>query len=140
MHPSILEDLGLTVALESLTQDLELASGVPARFEAIGVPEKVPAPIASCLYRVCQECVRNIVNHADARDIRIRLSGQGDWLELEVTDSGKGFDPKTVKRGLGTFSMMERVSLVGGTISVYSQPNQGTRVTVRVPLGPDLQQ
>ncbi len=83
-----------------------------------------------------QEALRNVVKHSGAGEARVELTGGRDAIRLRVSDSGAGFKPDSVKAsgGLGLVSMRERLRLVGGEISIQSQPSRGTRVDIRVPL------
>jgi PAS domain S-box-containing protein len=134
LHPSIIEDLGLSAALKSLCREFEQAEGISVQFEARQVPEDIGSAVASCLYRVAQESLRNIAKHAKAEDVTVLLSLDGDSLELAISDTGVGFEPSTQKTGLGSYSMNERVRFVNGTIAIDSVPGCGTSVVVRVPL------
>src|SRR5262249_21566516 len=87
-----------------------------------------------CLYRITQEAFRNISKHANAADVGVKLAVAGQRLQLSIVDSGTGFDPPTVKSGLGLHSMRERAELASGSFSVTSQPGSGTRIVVSVPL------
>jgi len=136
LHPAILDDLGLTLALKNECAAFSEQHGIPARFDPIGIPRSVPDDIALCLYRVAQECLRNAGKHAKAAHIRIALSGSRNEIAMEIADAGTGFDLETVKQKgrLGLISMEERVRLVNGAFSILSQPGKGTLVKVRVPL------
>lgn len=134
MHPSVLEDLGLVSALEDLCTEFESVGGLSIAFEASGVPDHLDRSLSSCLYRVCQECLRNISKHAKADAVEVRVSVDGETVSMAIVDTGVGFDPAAIRSGLGTYSMMERVRLVNGTMSIESEPGRGTRVFVRVPL------
>jgi PAS domain S-box-containing protein len=133
MHPSILDDLGLDAALESMCEDLQRIEGMPVRFAVRDFPETIDRRVASCLYRVAQESLRNVSKHAKADEVTVVLSSEDGVLQLSIADSGIGFDA-AARKGLGTHSMRERVRLVNGNLSVTSAPGQGTRVVVRVPL------
>jgi len=92
--------------------------------------------VALCLYRVAQEALRNVVAHARARHIDVRLTRSGERIELTVADDGRGFDigqASTRAKGLGLVSIHERVRLAGGTVSIVTEVNKGTRVRVEVP-------
>ena len=134
MHPAILDDLGLSAAIESLCLELEKTGHNRVHFEAQDVPDSIERTVASCLYRVSQESLRNIAKHADADQARVRLSCDGEFLTLEIIESGIGFNPEAQRRGLGMHSMEERVRLVNGTLTVTSAPSQGTRILARVPV------
>jgi PAS domain S-box-containing protein len=138
LHPSILDDLGLEVALRSLVEDFSKWEGVPAVFAGTDVPVSLSQEIASCLYRVAQEALRNIAKHAEASRVTVKLAKEGEGLRLSIADNGKGFacEAKRVgKSGLGIMGMQERVRMVQGIYEVKSAPGQGTTITVRVPIG-----
>jgi signal transduction histidine kinase len=134
MHPSILDDLGLVSALESLCFDLRQNSKIHAALHTRDVPEEIDPGVASCLYRVAQESLQNVAKHANASQAEVTLSRDGEYLLLEIADAGVGFDPSVCKSGLGTTSMRERIRIVNGTFSIKSKPGEGTRVTARAPL------
>lgn len=134
MHPSILDDLGIEAALQSMCAEVQQIEQTPIHFAAINVDDDIEYRVAFCLYRVCQESLRNVAKHAQAQEVSVVLSRQDDSIQLAVMDSGIGFDPARQEVGLGTKSMKERVRLVGGSLSIESQPGEGTSVIVRIPL------
>jgi signal transduction histidine kinase len=96
----------------------------------------LPKDVALVLYRVLQEALTNAVKHAGVRDISVALRGREDEIELEIMDTGIGFDQKSALRshGLGLASMQERLNLVHGEFAIDSRPGAGTRVCARVPI------
>jgi len=136
LHPAILDDLGLAVALKNECAAFSEQHGIPTEFDSGVMPFSVPDDISLCLYRVAQECLRNAGQHANAAHVRIALRGGGDEIAMEITDVGNGFHLERVKgKGrLGLISMEERVRLVNGAFSIWSQPGEGTLVKVSVPL------
>src|SRR5581483_5821869 len=87
------------------------------------------------LYRIAQEALHNIVKHARARTVMLRLAQQQGEILLEIRDNGKGFDPTSPFPGhLGIRSMQERAAKMGGTLVIASAPGQETCVRVQVPL------
>ena len=100
------------------------------------LPERLPEDVSLCLYRVAQESLRNIREHAGARSVRVTLQGGGGEVVLRIEDDGRGFVREQVrgKGGLGLISMEERVRLVGGQLSITPRPGGGARVEARVPL------
>ena len=134
LHPSILEHLGLVSALTSLCADFNSRDILNVRFTHRRVPKSIFPDVSLCLYRITQECLRNVVKHSGNRAARITLTGRNDGLDLIVDDEGIGFDPQTAKKGLGIVSMEERVRLIGGTVAIRSRPGDGARVSVFVPL------
>ena len=134
MHPSILDDLGLGDALECLCREFETQEGIPVDFHPERLPGGLRPEVATCLYRIAQECLRNISKHARAGDVTLRLAAEGDAIELSIVDSGAGFNREERKPGLGLHSMEERARHVNGALTIASTPGAGTQVVVRVPL------
>ena len=137
LHPSILDDLGLEVALQSFVKDFSKWEGIPITFTTQSVPRNLNQQVASCLYRVTQESLRNMTRHAEASHVEVSLHGGKRSITLCIKDDGKGFDVKMVRsggHGLGLIGMQERVRVVQGTISFNSIPGQGTEISVTVPL------
>jgi signal transduction histidine kinase len=84
------------------------------------------------VFRIVQEQVNNIVKHAEASRIIIRLVNDDDLLVLEINDDGNGFDTESIKRGLGLTNMKNRAELLGGNFSLISTPGKGTTVLVTI--------
>ena len=137
LHPSVLDDLGLTASLRGLCKEFsERAKDLTLEFDAADLPAQLPREIASCLYRVAQEGLQNVSKHANAKHISVSLALKEGSIVLTIADDGIGFDPKAVKgRGaLGLIGMEERARLVHGKLSVTARPGRGTRIALRVPL------
>jgi len=109
---------------------------VQIAFTHSNVPDSLPQEISVCLFRILQEGLTNAVRHSGVRQFVAQLQGRDGEIELTIRDAGKGFDPEAAEnnRGLGLVSMRERVSLVGGTISISSKPMCGAEIRVRVPF------
>ncbi|HNP28951.1 MAG TPA: PAS domain S-box protein [Nitrospirales bacterium] len=136
-HPSILDDLGLGSALRSLCEDFEKWEGISVTFELPDGARKISQSVGTCLYRVAQESLRNVVRHAQASNVYLDLKDFGQGITLAIRDNGQGFDVDgLLSRGLGFVSMRERVRLLGGTLSVDSRPGHGTTVRVSIPHPP----
>jgi len=138
LRPSVLDDLGLVAALQKLARDSTNGTGIDVDVE-VRESSALPSNIASALYRVAQEAVRNAVAHASPRRIRIVLQTDAATARLEVYDDGIGFDPGVVERSEGTLkggllSMRERVALVDGGLEIKSAPRGGTTIVATVPL------
>lgn len=135
LHPSAIELLGLPVALRELCRDTAAHAEFAVRFSARNLPEPIPRDATICLYRVSQECLRNVARHAKASHVAVMLTGLERTIRLSIQDDGVGFDPalKVARSGLGLISMRERVRLAGGTLTLKSCPGGGTRVTVELP-------
>jgi PAS domain S-box-containing protein len=136
LHPSILENLGLTIAVRSYCREVSEQNGVVVEFFDGKLPDSIPREVSLSLFRVVQEALRNAVKYSGQRCFEVRLQERAAQLELEVTDQGFGFDVTKAKNGggLGLVSMAERIHQVNGTFNIDSQPNVGTRIRVHVPL------
>jgi len=87
----------------------------------------------TCVYRVVQEALHNIVQHAEARQVKIAVTQDADRLQLSIQDDGRGFDPKR-ERGMGLIGMEERVGALGGSLKIESAAGHGTVLRVMLPL------
>jgi len=136
LHPSMLEHLGLAVALKSYCAEFSKREKIKARLAPRDLPDSLPQDVALCLYRVAQEGLRNVARHSGSPRAAVSLTGTAAGIHLLIIDFGAGFDPDLPRGrgGLGFISMQERVRLVGGSWSVKSRPGQGTRIDVRIPL------
>jgi len=136
LHPSELDDLGLVAALRSYSEEFGRREGVEIGFASHNVPKELKREIASCLYKVTQESLRNVAKHAGAKLVSVTLDGAADRIRLHVKDSGVGFRAWSAesKVGLGILSMKERVGLLHGSFAISSQPGRGAEVTVELPL------
>ena len=133
LHPSILDHLGLAIALETYSKEYSKREKIRVTFSHNNIPDAIPQDIATCVYRVAQEGLRNVAKHAKAVQAVMKLEGRDGHLELSIKDSGTGFNPNE-RQGLGLLSMQERVRLVQGSFSLQSQPGYGTTISVRIPL------
>jgi signal transduction histidine kinase len=104
---------------------------------------RLPPSIEIALFRIVQEAMTNVVKHARAHNVNVRVEHWGDAVVLFIEDDGQGFDVAKVRRdrkhsmGLGLLSMEERATLLGGTLVVQSSPGRGTTLVVEIPLPKD---
>jgi PAS domain S-box-containing protein len=136
LHPSILDDLGLIKAIESECTNFSRREGIEIVFRHEDIPTAIPKDISLSLYRIIQEGLRNISKHACAEHISVFLKGTDHDVLLSVQDDGIGFDWAEVRKqpGLGLSSMRERTRLINGELSIQTQPEKGTVISIRVPL------
>ncbi len=139
LRPAALEEFGLPVALETLVDDISREAGLntTCHLDLNGID--LPSGIEVTLYRIAQECMTNIMRHAQASTVTIELAQSGDTVSMRIEDDGIGFDPHQItavsgQRHLGIVSMYERAAIVGGQLEVYSAPGQGTAIHVNVPI------
>ncbi|MEP7152405.1 MAG: sensor histidine kinase, partial [Nitrospira sp.] len=136
-HPSILDDLGLTKAVRRLVDDFSASTGLQAVYVHRDPVAPVPTDVATCVYRIAQECLTNVARHAQASEVEVELICDEGMITLSIRDNGIGFDLSRAsqERGrLGLLSMQERVRLVRGTLDVMAAQGCGTHVEVHVPL------
>jgi signal transduction histidine kinase len=135
LHPSMLQHAGLVTALRTHCAEVEQHHHVNVRCHADESLDAVGPDIALCLFRIAQEALSNAVRHARATTITVELKAELDGVELLVVDDGVGFVASgRTGSGLGLRSIDERVRLARGQVTVESQPGEGTRVFVRIPL------
>ncbi|MBI4797684.1 MAG: PAS domain S-box protein [Desulfarculus sp.] len=137
LRPAVLDDLGLVDALEWYTGDFEKRTGIVCRFSQRQVP-LIRGVRAIAAYRVAQEALTNVARHAEAARVEVSLEITDGWLVLTVSDDGRGFErrPFSGQGGWGLAGMQERAALAGGELVITSAPGQGTKVVLRLPLGP----
>ncbi|HSK61756.1 MAG TPA: ATP-binding protein, partial [Actinomycetospora sp.] len=130
LRPPVLDDLGLAGALAAL------ARGLPGVRAVLDLDERrLPEHVEVALYRIAQETLQNVLKHADAREVTVRLATREHGVRLELADDGVGFDPsRRAGTGHGLASVRERAELVGGSVRVTSRPGTGTTVAVTAPL------
>ncbi|HTM50691.1 MAG TPA: PAS domain-containing protein [Bryobacteraceae bacterium] len=135
LHPSILEHLGLAVALRSYCSEFSKREKIRVQFSASEQMEKIPDEVALCLYRVTQEGLRNVARHSAAKQARVTLGIKERRLRLRIRDNGVGFDTNEVRKtGIGLISMKERVRLVNGEFVLKSAHGEGATLDIWAPL------
>ncbi|MFZ4778295.1 MAG: PAS domain S-box protein [Terrimicrobiaceae bacterium] len=139
LRPTLLDDLGLIPALQSLMKSYTEETGVRVSLRAFAGVEKARAGTRTVLYRVVQQSLSNIARHAHASRAEVSLLLLPGVIRLEIKDNGKGFKVEGAlcakKNGrLGLLGMRERVEMVGGTFSVESAPGSETTVRADIPL------
>lgn len=135
LHPKQLDDLSLGNALVMFTKQFH-GQDMPAfKLQLEGHEQTVPEDKKLHLYRIAQEAIQNVVNHAHATHCYVSLGVVGDAIELSVRDNGQGFATEpTPHKGLGMTSMADRANIIGADLLVDSAPNEGTRVTVTLKM------
>jgi two-component system, NarL family, sensor histidine kinase NreB len=137
LHPRMLDDLGLTDALQFLSTTFGRRTGVSVQVDlALDMP--CPRPVEAVIYRFVQEALTNIGKHAKATQVSIRLEREERRLCCTVSDNGVGFDVESLhERGefsLGLTLIRDRLEAVGGTLAIASALNAGTQLHATAPL------
>jgi two-component system sensor histidine kinase UhpB len=131
LRPAVLDDHGVVAALHSQVQQFSDQTGIDATFDAVGPPADLTPEQQLVLYRVTQESLSNIAQHAHARRVEVELSTGGATV-LRIIDDGRGFAGER-PGGLGVLGMRERALLVGGKLRIAAGEAHGTRVEVTLP-------
>lgn len=140
LRPSMLDDLGLIPALRWYVTRQASRAGWTLDFQADDAVPPLPESVQAACYRIAQEAVTNVMRHAGAQRISVRVSCSADRLELEIRDDGIGFDPNRRRAttgptgGLGLIGMQERARFAGGEWTIESTPGHGTTVRARLPI------
>jgi PAS domain S-box-containing protein len=136
LHPAVLQQVGLTAALESHCAEFQEQHGIDVSFGTMEDLNSIAPDAALCLFRAAQEALRNIARHAGARRTQVALSRENGELTLTIVDDGKGFDAAQVRRaggGLGLLSIEERARLLHGSVRIETGAERGTTVRVALP-------
>jgi signal transduction histidine kinase len=139
LRPAALDQIGLLPAIESLaertasSEDLELEAEVELEAGA----ERLTPELENAIYRLVQEALTNVVKHARAKRVLVRVTEREEKVEVSVQDDGIGFDPGGAHAGFGLHGIRERVELAGGRLSITSTENQGTTIRALLPASRD---
>jgi len=136
LRPGILDDLGLTDALDWQSNEFEKRTGIRCRFKSGSKEISFEKNVSTGIFRIYQETLTNIARHSHATNIDTSLMQLNDRLVLKVKDNGVGFDAEEVKKKntLGIMGMKERAAMLGGSLAVESEINNGTTIMLQVPL------
>jgi signal transduction histidine kinase len=137
LRPSLLDDLGLEAAIEWFGDQRLKPYGLSFHLLEHTLEERLPSPVETALFRIVQEGLTNIVRHANANSVAVRLVQEQGLVMLEISDDGVGFDPQQFEalehggRGLGLLGMRERAEILGGAFELESAIGKGTTVRIR---------
>ncbi len=137
----VLRVLGLSSWVQALLEWVRAEHGLETEFEASGPARQLPHELVVVLHHTVRELLDNVIHHARARRLSVRLVHRDEELQIEVEDDGVGFDPDDVDSnpgeaaGLGLFGARQQIRSAGGWLEIDSAPGQGTRIRAFVPLG-----
>jgi|GEM_PF-2021747 len=140
LSPTTLHTFGLEAAVEELVEQLASRENLRYHFEATDEDKPLSEQIRTLLYRAARELLMNIIKHAEATNVSIRIDRREKSVRMVIEDDGKGFDLSQLERttrqqeGFGLFSIRERLTYVGGKFAIESRPGEGTKVTLIAPL------
>ena len=140
LRPGVLDHLGLVAVLRDTSREFEDRTSVSVKATVVKLKGRLPAETELALYRILQEALRNVEQHARARNVTVRLKKIGGSVQLAIHDDGVGFDPNRTPTGtnghggLGLLGMRERATHAGGDLEVKSTRRSGTGIQVTIPL------
>jgi len=140
LRPTLLDDLGLNAAIESLTNNFTERTNIDVNIQNNNPNKRLPQNIETAFYRIIQEAINNIEKHAlSAKNVTLKIENKHKSISLMISNDGLGFDKATLDvtnpdRGLGLRNMQERAELLEGNMRVNSSLDKGTTVIVNVPL------
>jgi signal transduction histidine kinase len=142
LRPSVLDDLGLAAAISWFAEQHLASSGTAVRCELSDLDDAgLSWEAKTAIFRAVQEALVNVARHAQAETVLIQGASDEAHVTIEIEDDGLGFDPETAVdgpgslRGIGLLGMRERIEILGGTLTVDSEPGHGTRIVMTVPQG-----
>jgi PAS domain S-box-containing protein len=137
LRPGVLDDLGLAAAIEWQASEFASRNDVSCKVTVPRVDLHLDGDRATATFRIFQECLTNVIRHAQAKSVRVDLYQEEEFILLVVEDDGIGFcvsDLSDTLGSLGLLGMKERAQFCGGEVQISSSPGNGTTVTVRVPV------
>ncbi|MBV9988956.1 MAG: response regulator [Chitinophagaceae bacterium] len=137
LRPSIIEELGLNASLKWQCREFQRINKTKCDFEESLNEADVDEEVRIELFRICQECLTNVMRHARADRVVVSIADFGDRIGLRIADDGKGFDTNQKSTHLGLVGLRERALSVGGEMNIDSAPGKGTTITVFVPKRPN---
>jgi signal transduction histidine kinase len=140
LRPSHLDDLGLPAALRWYAAKIEERAPLRVGVEIAGTEQPIAEPAKIAMFRIVQEALNNVTRHAEARNAGISLEFAEKGVRVVIRDDGRGFDLEQLRRTqssarppLGLAGMQERAALLGGAVTVRSNPGEGTVIEAFVP-------
>jgi signal transduction histidine kinase len=134
LQPTSLSRFGLVKALQDLTIRFRTPGGPTIDFQHFGDFGDLDHTIALNCYRIIQELLQNSIKHAQATEILVQLTRNGDDIAILVEDNGVGFDPANITKGMGTDNLRQRVHFIHGEMSVQTAQGQGVSTLITVPV------
>jgi PAS domain S-box-containing protein len=137
LRPGVLDDLGLAAAIEWQASEFATRNGVRCQVSLPPVDLHLDGDRATAAFRIFQECLTNVIRHAQATSVSVSLLQEEDNILLIVEDDGIGFCESDLSNSLGSLGLLgmkERAQFCGGNVRISSSPGNGTTVTIRVPV------
>jgi signal transduction histidine kinase len=136
LRPKILDNLGLSAAVEWQVRELNKRTGIDAHYKQDEELPSISEAVTTGTYRIVQEALTNVARHSEATVVEVVIQLKDGMLQVEIADNGKGLDYSALKdpESLGLLSMQERARIMGGEITIMGNTGKGTRIFLRTPL------
>lgn len=137
LRPNVLDDMGLSTALQQFIEDYEQRLKIKVDFVVRGLSERLPLALETGIYRMVQEGLTNIARHAKAQNASVLIEQRPKGIRVIIEDNGQGFDAEAVineRKSLGLRGIRERTALFEGKLTIESQPGQGTSLFIELPF------
>lgn len=140
LRPSLLDDLGLVPAIAWYGEQRLKPLGIALNLEGNALENRLPSSMETALFRIVQEAIANVIRHAHASEVSVRMDIQDSDLTLQITDNGMGFDaqvlqsPNSLGKAIGLWGIQERVRILQGEFNLQTAPRKGTAITIHVPM------
>jgi signal transduction histidine kinase len=136
LRPGILDDFGLSAAIEWQAEEFQKRTGIECRISLPADGFDLSKEKSTHLFRIVQETLTNVIRHANATKVEINLSEKDGTLQLEVVDNGRGITAAAITnpKSFGLIGIKERVNSLGGEVNIVGTPNEGTRLMVKMPV------
>lgn len=140
LRPSLLDDLGLVPAIAWYGEQRLKPLGIALNLEGNALENRLPPKMETALFRIVQEAIANVIRHARATEVSVRMDLQDNDLTLQITDNGVGFDaqvlqsPNSLGKAIGLWGIQERVRILEGEFNLQTAPGKGTAIIINVPM------
>jgi two-component system sensor histidine kinase DegS len=138
LQPPLLDELGLGASLEKYVEDFAQQTGLDVQLDGWdALAERLPATMEAAIFRIIQEALDNVREHARARHVNLHLTRSAEQIKVTLSDDGQGFDNSrggVPGRRLGLVTMRDRTELLDGNLQIFTEPGKGVRVVLTVPL------
>jgi signal transduction histidine kinase len=136
LRPGVLDNLGIIAAIEWQAQEFEQRTGITCEVNANVESLDLEKSHSTALFRIFQETLTNVLRHANATRVGVRIEAGKNLITMRIEDNGKGIRPEDItdSRSLGILGMRERALLLGGTVEIKGADTQGTVVSVNMPV------
>ena len=134
LRPSVLDDLGVVPAIRTYIENYTRHYGIEVALEC-NLRRRLEMNREIAMYRIIQEALTNVAKYADVAEAQVTVEDSQEGTVVTISDQGAGFNIQTAGQGVGLFSMEERARGAGGTLTLSSEPGEGTCITFHLPRG-----